>query len=358
MQSSLSARVTLVALTLSASLAGAQPAQSDDGYCDFVEGTASANAATLAAPELFGQFGYIEQTPFAVTPTDTSNNLRALGGMRWSITNLMVSRTVKSVARAECRKHRAQLQLRGQTDGLLGVAAGKALAAKLKVYEDASAEAERLLATAQAELDNRRLTVPEAYATRMRVEELRSAMAQTRMDLAAIPPQDPAKPITQAVTDYTDADAAVERGQAHLRSLAAYDVSVRGGADRFLEGPNARTNYFAVVQIGVNLGAFATGGANRRAAAGRARYAPSQVTPTDTGPNLDQVRAMVGVAQTRAEQLAALVTDLDKQMAALAQLSGEDSKRFRETLWFDTIKAKADLAYAQAQVAALRELAK
>ena len=353
----MSARVTLVALILSAStLANAQPAQSDDGYCDYVEGTASANAATLAAPEVFTQFGYIEQPSFAVTPTDTGNNLRALGGVRWSLTNFMVSRTVKSVARAECRRHRAQLQLQTRTNGLLGLAASRALAAKLHVYEEAGAE--RLLAEAQKALDDRRLTVPEAFATRMRVEDLRSAAAQTRMDLAAIPPPDPAKPVTQAVTDYADADAAVERAQGHLRSLAAYDVSVRGGADRFLEGPNARTNYFAVVQVGINLGALATGSANRRAAAGRARYAPTQVTPSDAGLNPEQLRAMIDVATKRAEQLSALVTDLDRQMTALTQLPGEDSKRFRETLWFDTVKAKADLAYAQAHVAALREIAK
>jgi hypothetical protein len=357
MKSSMSARATLAVLVLSAATAGAQPAQPDDGYCDFVEGTASANAATLASPELFSQFGYIEQPAFAITPTDTGNNLRALGGVRWSITNLLVSRTVKSVARAECRKHRAQLQLQGRENGVLGLAAGRALAAKLEVYEEAAAEAERILTEAQSELDNRRLTAPEAFATRMRVEDLRSAAAQTRMDLAAIPPQDPAKPITQAATDYAEADAALEHAQGHLRSLAAYDVSVRGGADRFLEGPDARTNYFAVIQVGVNFGAFATGSANRRAAAGRARYATTQVTPSDVGPNPDQVRAMIGVAETRAKQLQALVTDLEQQMSTLAQLSGEDSKRFRETLWFDTVKAKADLAYAQAQVTALRDLA-
>jgi hypothetical protein len=108
----------------------------------------------------------------------------------------------------------------------------------------------------------------------------------------------------------------------------------------------------------VNFGALATGSANRRAAAGRARYAPTQVTPADAGLDPDQLREMIKVASTRSEQLTALVTDLERQMTALTQLSGDDSKRFRETLWFDAVKAKADLAYAQAHVAALRELAK
>ena len=65
--------VTVLALAPATALA--EPV--DDGYCDFVEGSASATAAPLLGPEVFGQFGYIEQPSFAVNPTD-SDNLRAI----------------------------------------------------------------------------------------------------------------------------------------------------------------------------------------------------------------------------------------------------------------------------------------
>ena len=35
---------------------------------------------------------------------------------------------------------------------------------------------------------------------------------------------------------------------------------------------------------------------------------------------------------------------------------GEESKHFRQTIWFDAIKAKAELAYLQAHTQALQQL--
>src|SRR5512138_613319 len=60
----------------------------DDGYCDYVQGSATADAATLVAPQLFGQAGYVEQPAFALTPSANSSNLRVIGGVRWSLTNI------------------------------------------------------------------------------------------------------------------------------------------------------------------------------------------------------------------------------------------------------------------------------
>lgn len=56
------------------------------------------------------------------------------------------------------------------------------------------------------------------------------------------------------------------------------------------------------------------------------------------------------------EQTAALVADLVRQMQALAAIVGEDSKRFRDSVWFDWVKAEAELAYLQAHVVTLREV--
>ena len=51
-----------------------------------------------------------------------------------------------------------------------------------------------------------------------------------------------------------------------------------------------------------------------------------------------------------------MIADLDRQLQILASLAGEDSQRVRQTIWFDWIKAKADLAFLQAHVDALREV--
>lgn len=337
--------LALVAVT-SPTSALAQPA--DDGYCDYVEGTASATAAPLFAPEVFGQFGNVEQLPFAVTPSEDTSNLRALAGVRYSLTNIYAGMATKSRASAECRRHRALIAVRGAT-------AARALTARVRVLDEARAEADRILAATQADLEANRTTLPEATATRMRVEELRTLAANARRDLAALPSAD-TRPLGTLLAEFRSADADVERGEAKLRSIKAYDVNVRVGADRYLQGPDQDTQYFAVVELGVNLGALWVGKGNDRAAAGRKRYVRSGNDPLGLDTPLEQLRALVELETKRIDQTAALVADLDRQLQALASMTSEDSKRFRQTVWFDWVKAKADLAYLQAHVQALREV--
>jgi hypothetical protein len=161
-----------------------------------------------------------------------------------------------------------------------------------------------------------------------------------------------------ALERFYRADADVERSEAKLRTIRAYDFSVRGGADRFLEGPNQNTQYFAVVELGINLGALWVGSGNSRAARGRARYAKSSQDQTarTLDESLAQTRALMELEQKQIEGTQALVADLDKQIQALSQIPGDDSRKFKETIWFDAVKAKAELAYLQAHVASLREL--
>ena len=345
--SATSLRATLLVLTaIVPARAFAQPA--DDGFCDYVEGTAAATAAPLFAPQVFAQFGYIEQTAFAIAPFEDASDLRALGGLRYSLTNIYAGMATKSRASADCRRHRALLSVRGAT-------AARALAARLRVLDQARGEADRMLTDSEADLEAHRTTAPAATATRMRVEELRTLAANARRELAALPPADE-RPLGTLLATFRAADADVERGESKLRSIRAYDVNLRVGADRFLNGTDPRTQYFAVVELGVNIGALWLGKANDRAAAGRARYVRSGHDPLGVDAPIEQLRALVELETQRIEQSGALVADLDRQLQALAAMTSADSQQFRQTLWFDWVKAKADLAYLQAHVQALREV--
>lgn len=338
-----------VTLALGVALPGAAFAgPDDDGYCDFVEGSAAATAATLSAPELFGQFGYIEQPSFTETPTGDTSDLRVIGGARFSVTNLLVGRATKARAAADCRRHEATIALRGATTV-------QALTARLRVYTDAMRDAERILADANTDLEARRISAPEASATRMRVEELRALESATARELAALPAPKQG-PLRELLATYRTADADMEASEGKLRSLAAYDVSLRIGVDRFLQGPNSETRPFAVVQVGFNLGRLWLGSANDRAARGRKRYVRSEQDPLLGDTTTAQLRHTIEIETKRATQLSTLVADLDRQMQALAQIGTDDSKRFRETLWFDWVKAKAELAYIEALVGATRDV--
>lgn len=339
-------KLVIVATLLAPARARAEP--KDDGYCEYVEGAAAATAAPLVAPQLFGQFGYVEQSASAVTPSGDSSNLRVLAGVRYSITNIFAGLATKSRAHADCQRH-------GVLTALTGVTTGRALAARIKVYEDARTEAERILHELEAAVESRQATAQDLVATRLRVEELRTLTANARRELAALPVADE-RPVGTLISAFRSADADLERREGTLRTLRAYDVNVRFGADRFLEGPNQQTQYFGVVEVGVNLGAIWLGSANGRAAAGRRRYARTDPQQLGGSGSFDRLRATLEVEGTLVEQTAALVADLERQLKAVAQVSGEDGKRFRETIWFARVKAAADLAYQRAHIEALREL--
>jgi hypothetical protein len=345
----MSTRISVaLALLLAPASVAAQPV-ADDGYCDFVEGAAAASAATLFSPQLFGQFGYIEQPTFAEVPGTDTSSLRVIGGLRYSITNIFAGSATKRRAAADCRRHRAIATVRGGTEAT-------AITARLKVLDEAQAEADRILAAVSADLEARRVTAPEALATRLRVDELRGLASNARRELASLAPPS-AESLESLLAAYRSADADVESAEARLRTISAYDVSVRFGADRFLEGMSPSTNVFGVVQVDINLGALWMGGSNDRAAAGRRRYviATQEAQQQAVAVPIEQLRATLEVENQRATQVAALVGDLQQQLDALAKIDGDDSKRFRQTVWFDWIKAKAELAYLETHAASLQK---
>ncbi len=349
-------RTLLLALVLCPIVAEAQPAD-DDGYCDYVQGTASATAATLFAPQVFGQFGYIEQQQQAAAPDPAiePNDLRAIVGLRYSFTNIFAAKATIARAEADCRRHKAQASMQAINQQIKDTSTARAISARLQILEAAQAEADKLLATTQSDLDARRITSQEAMSTRMRVDDLRGQLAQARRELAAVPVNETQKGVDGLLAAYRAADADLERSDSKLRTIRAYDVNVRAGADRFLNGSNTDTRYFAVVELGINLGALWMGSANKRSAAGRARYART-VGPLAVALDLAPLRPVLEVQKQRLAQVQALSTDLERQLAALAAAESADGKRFRETIWFEAIKARAELAYLQAHIATLSEM--
>ena len=337
-------RALALAMLLVPAVALADP--SDDGYCDYVEGVADATSATQLAPQLIGQFGYIDQPAYAVTPDITA--LRAIGGVNYRLTGIYEGLATRAKAHADCRRHGALLRVKGASEA-------RALAARVAVLDDAMREADKLLAEQTADLDARRATAQDVTAMRLRVEELRGLAEDAHRQLAALPPPDD-RPLDTALATFQAADADMEVADGKLRTAQAYSVSVRAGVDQFLDGPNPNTQYFALVEVDISLGALWLGGGNARAARGRNRYVRSGHDPLGTDVTIEQLKLTIDLEAKRAEQTQALVADLDRQLQALGKVGGEDSKRYRETVWFDWIKAKADLAYLTAHVAALRQV--
>lgn len=338
----------VMALLLAGGVAHAEPTSEGDGYCDYVEGVAAANSAVLFAPTLYGQFGLVEQSAGSVAPDTNSGGLRLIAGARVSFDGIYKGLAIRDRARADCRRHKALEQVRGET-------AYQALDARVQVLDKALAESTKILKQTAQDLDARRTTAQEATATRLRVEELRQLATQTRREMSLLP--QPSGPLGGALGAFQRADDDVERLEGKLRRAQAFDFSVRVGFDQFLDRQDANPSpYFAVVVVGINLGTLFQGPANSRAAAGRQRLVRSGRDPVAADASADRVRALIETQTQRAEEVAALEADLAKQIQTLDRLGGEDSKRYRQTVWFEWIKIKAEEAYLVAHLKALREV--
>jgi len=339
-------RAALLTVLGLAGVAHAEP--SGDGYCDFVQGVAAANSAVLFAPTAYTQFGLVEQSAGAVAPDVNSGGLRLIAGLRVSLDGIYKGLATRDRARADCRRHTALEQVRGETTY-------QALDARAAVLDKALAESEKILKQTTSDLEARRTTAQEATATRLRVEELRQLATQTRREMSLLP--QPSGPLDGALGAFQRADDEVEKIEGKLRRAQAFDVSVRVGFDQFLDRQDGNPSpYFAVVVVGVNLGALFQGAANERAAAGRQRLVRSGRDPIAADASADRVRALIESQAQRAEEVAALEADLAKQIQTLDRLGGEDGKRYRQTVWFEWIKIKAEEAYLVAHLKALREV--
>jgi hypothetical protein len=325
--------------------AASSPALADDGYCDYVQGVAAAESALSFAPEVFGQFGRIEQATSSAVPTVDPSSLRFLGGLRWRLSGIYEGVALRERARSDCHRHQAFEHVRSET-------LYRALEARAKVLEDALPEAEKLLAQATADLEARRATAQEATATRLRVEDLRRTAMETRQSLRSLPAPGGGDP-TGALSAFHRADSDIELRDAQLRRARGIDLSVRIGIDRYLDGAASDSSpYFAVVSLGVNLGLLWQGSGNARAAAGRRRLVRSGRDPI----SLESTTPLIEATAQRAQDTAALEADLTRQIEALTRVGGDDSKRFRQIVWFDLVKARAEHAYHEAHLAALKQV--
>ncbi len=341
---------TLFIVALLASTASAETADTagprDDGYCDFVEGVANAQAAVQMSPELIGSIGYVEQPPGALNPDASEKGLRLIAGVRYRLSGLYEGIATRQRAKADCRRHRAFEQVRGETTS-------RAIAARLRVLDEALREAEEILRKDERDFAARRTTAQETTATRVRVEELRELAADDHRQLSALPPPSE-RPLTGALTAYRQADADMERYEAKLRRAQAIDVSVRFGIDEYPERETP-SPYFAVLSVGVNLGLLFQAPQNTRAAKARKLLVQSGRGIGVAG-TVDRLRATLEIESKRAKETEALVKELERQLDALNRIGGEESKRYRQTVWFEWVKAKAQHAYLATHVQSITDV--
>ncbi len=315
-----------------------------DGYCDHVLGVASAESALMFSPELFLSYG--KQPTITDDVTAQTEDTRFIAGVSYSLSGIYEGVLTRKRAKADCRRHEALGLVEGGTTY-------RALEARAAVLDAAMAEADKLLKAADRDLDARRATAQEVTATRLRVDALRELAAATRRELDELPPPGDEAGMRGAALAYYQADAAVERAEGGLRRAKAWDVSVRLGIDD--REDTAGSPYFALVQVSFNPGWLLQGSGNKRAAAGRRRMV-RQERAADEQAAMTRLRSLLEIETKRAEETRVLADELEGQLQALERIGGENSRRLRDTVWFEAVRARAEAAYFAAHVASLRQI--
>ena len=338
-------RLALAFVAIGAGAAKAEPAPSRDAYCEHEEAVASSESAILMGPELFGTLGYIEAADTATTVA-TTNDARLIAGVRVKIGGIYQGMVTRDHARQACRRHQA-------IDQVVGASQHKALEAREKVLEDALPEAQKYLRDAASDLDARRANAQDVTATRLRVEELRQLAEDTHRAIEALPPVQ--GPLAGALATYYDADAEMERDEGKLRAAQGWDLSVRLGVNEFLSRDTPQP-LFAAVSATFNVGWFFEGSSNARASSSRAQLVHEAHVDDAVGATVVQLKEVLAAEEKREQETAALVADLERQLKELRDLGGDTTRRYRETVWFEWVKANADHEYLATHVASLKEV--
>jgi hypothetical protein len=343
-------RLYVMALAACSALAAPAATARADGYCDLVEGVASSESALLFAPEVFASYGYLDQGVIVTIPEASGDDARLTAGVAYRLSGILEGMAVKSRARADCQRHLALSRLQRAT-------VYRGLAARARILDDAVERADRILEMIDRDFKQRRATAQEVTATRLRVDEIRAMAAATRGEIVRLGSVKGGGETGGAIRDYYLADDEMQKQEGRLRRLQAFDVSVRAGYDAFT-GPidDDENPLFAVVSVGINLGALFQGSGEERAAAGRRRYVREERSSASE-PSVRELRLLAEQEKQRAEQTAVLVEDLERQLADLKDVGGETGRRYRETVWFELVKIKAEHEYHKAYAAGLAELA-
>jgi hypothetical protein len=336
--------IVVAALGAAAPRASAE-APKDDAYCEHEQGVAAAQSAILMGPELFGSIGYIEAADTSST-TATTNDARLIAGVRIKLGGIYQGFVTRDHAKAACRRHQA-------IDNVVGASAHLALEARAKVLDEALPEAQKILSEANGDLESRRTNAQDATATKLRVEELRALAAETRRAIEALPPM--RGQLAGALAAYYEADDDLERDEGKLRAAQGWDLSVRFGVNQFLDR-DTTSPYFAAISASFNLGWFLEGSSNGRAATARKQLVRESHSDSVVGATVVQLKTMLATEEKREADTRVLVGDLDRQLKDLQRLGGEETRRYRQTVWFEWVKARADHEYLASHVSSLREV--
>ncbi len=334
-----------------------------DPYCEYTEGAAASEAAPLLAPNLFATGGvFNSELLTASTPVSTSqaNRGRLFAGGEYSFGNLQKGITLKRRARADCEAHRITAELESFLQNDSNTTTTGALAARASVFREALPQGEAILEANAKSVESFSTTIQEADAVRLRLDELRRMLEDTeREKILATPSEAFAGVSLPRLLEQAQAlERKLEKREADAREAGAWDLTVRGGYDRIFE-QDVGQPYFAMGTLTFNLGSLWQKKADARAAEGHQKWFLEQPegVAARTQRLLRQLRDMKQAEEVRFRETQILLADLEQRMKSLQEISDKKAESYRNYLWFDYVKVKAENAYLSAHLKDLAGIA-
>jgi hypothetical protein len=114
---------------------------------------------------------------------------------------------------------------------------------------------------------------------------------------------------------------------------------------------------FASIGVVFNFGVFFQSGPSDRAARGRSAWTDAQTEGLSDRVRdaIDRLRATLVADQKRVAESNVLLADLEGRMKEVSALAGDRVKRYRDYLWFDLVRVRADNAFLKAQIRELQQ---
>jgi len=337
------------------------PAVAD--YCDYVSGATRSTIAQQIYPRLFLSGGVLTaadsvmETGWAGSGSGTLWRLQ--GGVSYSLADLNEGMALGSRARSECLLYRHQSELFAflarydESDSVPGALA------KIKVLQDALPVAERILREAQEALGRQQSTVEEVNALTLRVDSLRSDLGSSRARVAASARKHPVsdRPATELMRSYQIAADALAQSESRVRLSRRYDVLLRAGYDR-LFGVRDGIPLSATLTFTFSPGSLAQPKAEEQARRGRNGWTTQGVEGIHdrVAILLSRLRAVLEVQSQRRIETRVLLADLEARYKTVENVQGDLVRAYRDYLWFDLIRLRAEDSYLRAQTDELRSL--
>jgi hypothetical protein len=346
---------------LSTSLAGAE------GYCAYVEAISSSDRAFLVSPEFVGFFGVGNASNTVISSQAGSNNQSTTYianpsvqlALQYRFGRLFESYANRSRAQADCDRYRYVSALHTFVEAYKSPELmPSALMAREAVLKEALPHADEILKATRDGVEKAKATVEELNATELRVDAMHAEALQTAEDIAAQARwARPPSGSTVALLEQRDvAEANLARKEIAERKAQSWDVVLRAGYNEIF-GVKDQLPFFGSVGVVFNFGYFFQGDAMDRAAKGRSGWADAQTEGLNDRVRdaLERLRATLATDKKRLQETKVLLADLEGRMQEVASLGGDRVKRYRDYLWFDLVKVRADYAFLNAQIRELQE---